>query len=76
MRQGPVLADNLARALRGETLARHRPQRHALALISTGGRHAIASWNGIAFGGKWVWHWKDHIDRRFVTTYRTQAVRG
>jgi selenide,water dikinase len=75
VRQGPPLAENLARALRGEAVLRHKPQRHALALISTGGRHAVASWNGIAFGGGWVWHWKDRIDRRFVATYRTQAVR-
>lgn len=69
VRQGPVLAENLRRALDGRALTRYRPQRLALALISTGGRHAIASYGQMATGGRWVWRWKDRIDRTFVQRY-------
>lgn len=77
VRQGPPLADNLRRALSGRHLTDHVPQAGALALISTGGRHAIACIGGVAIAGAWVWQWKNWIDRRFVARYRarTTAVR-
>ncbi len=70
VRQGPPLTENLRRALRGEALIEYRPQRTALALISTGDRYAVASYGPLAFGGRWVWRWKNHIDRSFMARYR------
>ncbi|MFZ9508641.1 MAG: selenide, water dikinase SelD [Burkholderiaceae bacterium] len=69
VRMGRPLADNLRRALRGEPLRPYRPQRHWLALLATGGRHAIASRGPFGFAGHWVWHWKDWIDRRFMRRF-------
>jgi selenide,water dikinase len=69
VRMGRALARNLRSALRGEPLRPYRPQRHWLALISTGGRHAVASRGPISFAGDWVWRWKDWIDRLFMRQY-------
>ena len=55
VRAGPVLADNIRRALTGRTLRPFRPQRDAMYLISTGERYAVGTRNGLTFKGGWVW---------------------
>ena len=69
VRMGRPLAENLRRAVAGTTLTTYRPQRHWLALISTGDRYAVASRKGFGFAGAWVWRWKDWIDRRFMSQF-------
>lgn len=71
VRQGPVLAANLRAALAGGAMTSYRPQARALALISTGDRHAVASWGPLSIAGRWVWRWKDWIDRRFIARYQS-----
>jgi selenide,water dikinase len=69
VRAGPVLADNIRRALIGRALRPFRPQHEALYLVSTGERYAIGTRNGISFEGGWAWRWKDWIDRRFMRKF-------
>ncbi len=69
VRQGRPLADNLRASVRGEALKPYRPQRHWLALISTGDAHAVASRGPLGVEGAWVWRWKDWIDRRFMRAF-------
>jgi selenide,water dikinase len=71
VRQGPPLAENLRRALRGEPLLEYRPQPRALALISAGSRYAVASYGPFSWGGAWVWRWKHRIDSAFMARYRS-----
>lgn len=70
VRQGPVLARNLARLVAGRPLRAYRPQPLALALISSGDRNAVASWGRLAVEGRWVWRIKDRIDRRWMRKYQ------
>ncbi len=70
VRQGDVLAKNLRAAFDGTALTSYTPQPRALALISTGERHAIASWGALSVHGNWVWRWKDRIDQAFMAKYR------
>jgi pyridine nucleotide-disulfide oxidoreductase family protein len=70
VRQGPVLARNLRRALRGEAPEAYIPQRHHLVLITTGDGQAIGGrgrW--LAFEGRWAWRLKDWLDRRFMRRF-------
>jgi selenide,water dikinase len=69
VRMGMPLARNLRHAVCGLPLKAFRPQKHWLALISTGDRYAVASHGRVGFAGAWVWRWKDHIDRRFMQRF-------
>jgi selenide,water dikinase len=69
VRMAKPLARNLRHALANVALEPYRPQRHWLALISTGDKYAVASRGRLSFAGAWVWRWKDWIDRRFMRRF-------
>ena len=70
VRAGPVLARNIRAVLTGARLRPYRPQARVLYLISTADGRAIGTRNGLTFAGRWVWRWKDAIDRRFMAKFR------
>jgi selenide,water dikinase len=69
VRQGPVLAHNLRALLLQKPLQEHRPQQRFLSLVSLGDQQGTADKGPFSATGKWVWHWKDRIDREFMTRF-------
>ena len=51
------------------------PQSRYLSIIGTGDGRAVATRNGWAIEGAWVWRWKDHIDRKWMRMYREPPAR-
>ena len=70
VRHAPVLAANLANLLQGKPMQDYAPQSRQLALISCGGKYAIASRGSWSAEGAWAWRWKDWLDRRWIARFR------
>ncbi len=76
VRQGPILLENLRRAVNGDAGRAFSPQGQFLRLLNTGDGRAIGEWRGLSFEGRWCWYLKDAIDRRFVERYRMTGPNG
>ncbi len=70
VRQAAVLAENLKRIVRGAPMLDYAHREANLALISCGGKYAIASRGGWSTEGRWAWRWKDWLDRRWIARFR------
>jgi selenide,water dikinase len=70
VRAGPALVANLRAALAGAPLRPHVTRRRFLALLACGDKRALGIYGPFVFGGRWVWYWKDRIDRGFLARYR------
>ena len=66
VRQGAVLADNLRCLVRGLRPQPYRPRDKALLILTCGARYAIAMRGDWSAEGRWVWWWKNWIDRRWL----------
>lgn len=69
VRHGETLAANLGRLLGGAPLEPYLPQQKALLLLTCGARYAIAERGAWTAQGRWVWWWKNRIDRRWVASF-------
>ncbi|SFE99536.1 FAD-dependent oxidoreductase [Nitrosomonas sp. Nm166] len=69
VRQGSVLTNNIIAALEKRPLLAFKPQKRFLSLLTTGNRHAVAAWGPLFASGKWVWLWKNYIDRAFIAHF-------
>jgi len=69
VRQGKPLLQNWRRTFTNEKLINYQPQKRYLALIGTGDKQAIASWWKLGWRAKWLWDWKDKIDRKFMDQF-------
>ncbi len=74
VREGPVLWENLARQLQRQPLRTYEPQRDFLRLLNLGDGRALGQWRGRSVEGRWVWRWKDRIDRRFMQMFDVDAM--
>lgn len=72
IRSAAALATNLIAAASGTPLQSYTPPARTLNLLACGDRRAIASWGNWSAQGRWVWWWKDWIDRRFMARYGTR----
>jgi selenide,water dikinase len=73
VRQGPLLFRNLRASLQGKPLHSFHPQPAYLSLLAAGERSGWGCRIGQrlfpTLSGRWVWHWKDRIDRRFMAQF-------
>ncbi len=69
VRQAPMLEQNLRLAFSGQALEPIKLQTQFLSLLSLGDKVAVASRNGFAVKGHWVWRWKNYIDVKFMKLF-------
>jgi pyridine nucleotide-disulfide oxidoreductase family protein len=69
VRAGPALAVNLTAVAANRPTQPHHPPGQTLNLLSCGERFAIGTWGKFTAQGRWVWLFKNWIDRRFMRRY-------
>jgi len=66
VRQAGVLAHNIAAACRSQKMREFPPRKRYLSIISLGAKRAIASYGKWFWLGRWVWLWKNRLDKSFM----------
>lgn len=70
VRHGAILAANIRATLTGGALITYKPQKSALALLSTADGGALMHYAGWTLGGKLMGKWKHYLDQRFMEKHR------
>ncbi|TBV06555.1 FAD-dependent oxidoreductase [Phytopseudomonas dryadis] len=70
LRQVPVLAANLAAALRGTALRPYKARAQGPLLLACGDGGALLGWREWSAGGQFYGRCKDYLDRAFVQRHR------
>lgn len=70
IRAGKTLAENIHSAITDKPLKPFRHKKYFLDLLTTGNKNALASWGNFSASGKWIWYWKDYLDRKFMRRFR------
>ncbi|WP_226585391.1 FAD-dependent oxidoreductase [Halobacillus litoralis] len=70
VRQGPVLWENLMNFLEGKSLQSYVPQKHALYILSTGGRKGFLVYKAVSAHNHKAWQLKNKIDTDFMDKYQ------
>ena len=76
VRQGPIIAENLRRAVLARPLRRYRAQNAYLMLLALANGEAIAARGGWAFQSRLAFWLKDWIDRGFVDRFHAPDKHG
>ncbi|MBT6416674.1 selenide, water dikinase SelD, partial [Candidatus Puniceispirillum sp.] len=71
VRAGRILAHNLFRYIRQQSLLAWKPQSNYLALIGTSDGAAIAARGSFGFKSRFLWQLKIWIDQRFIDKYKS-----
>ncbi|WP_128895210.1 FAD-dependent oxidoreductase [Longirhabdus pacifica] len=64
-----TLWHNLLAYVQGTDLKTYKPQRHYLAILSTGHRQALLKYGTFVAHGRWCWTLKKKIDTSFIKKY-------
>jgi len=75
VRSAPFLLHNLTAALTQKPMRPLKLQKDFLSLIALGEHKAVGMRSGLTFSGKWVWHWKDRIDQKFMRLFDDKLPR-
>lgn len=73
VREAPVLMHNLRAFLGGDALMRFEPQRRFLLILNLGDGNGLLMWRRLVLKGRWVFAFKEWLDRRFIGAYQHQA---